>query len=87
MFVGDDNNPTLKKGRKKASLYDAKIRRAAPGDFTYLVSRGSRRRPPRWRIDRILIVVRLYSRRYCRVGIRNVRQISLVGGGIAFGKT
>jgi len=34
-----------------------------------------------------LIVVRLYSRRYCRVGIHNVRQISLVGGGIAFGKT
>jgi len=85
MFVGDDNNPT-KEGRKKASLYDAKIRRASPGDRFY-VSRISRFSPPRWRIDRMLIVVRLYSRRYCRVGIRNVRQISLVGGGIAFGKT
>lgn len=29
-----------------------------------------------------LIVVKLYSRRYCRVGVRNAR----VGGGIAFGK-
>ena len=76
--------------KKVLSLYDAKIRCIMlHRDFTCLVFRGSRCRFVRCVGGSIgcFIVVRLYSRRYCRVGVRNARQISRVGRRVAFGET
>jgi len=90
MSAGEDNNPTSGKESVVVIRCENTLHYASSEiDFTCLVFRGSRCRFVRCVGGSIgcFIVVRLYSRRYCRVGVRNARQISRVGRRVAFGET